>query len=211
MHCSWKRFHCSFSYPQSIFGLILTHWGRVTHIYIYIYSKLTMIGSDNGLLPGCCQAIIRTNTGILLIGHLRINFNEIFIEINISSCRKMHLKMLSAKWCLFRLGLNELINWRPCLTDAMLLYFCCFILFCKKSSEWVFFFNLATSCFQRRWVIMTPRITLPAMCRSLKCCQNKRRNKRRRSLKYTRHCRKFSDILLLIMYSYASICAEIFY
>ena len=43
----------------------LTHWGRVTHICI---SKLTIIGSDNGLSPGRRQAIIWTNAGILLIG-----------------------------------------------------------------------------------------------------------------------------------------------
>ena len=34
---------------------ILTHWGRVTHICV---SKLTTIGSDNGLSPGRRQAII---------------------------------------------------------------------------------------------------------------------------------------------------------
>ena len=33
----------------------LTHWGRVTHICV---SKLTIIGSDNGLLLGWHQAII---------------------------------------------------------------------------------------------------------------------------------------------------------
>ena len=33
----------------------LTHWGRVTHI---CSSKLTIIGSDNGLLPDRRQAII---------------------------------------------------------------------------------------------------------------------------------------------------------
>ena len=33
-------------------------------------SKLTTIGSDNGLSPGQPQAIIWTNAGILLIGHL---------------------------------------------------------------------------------------------------------------------------------------------
>ena len=43
----------------------LTHWGRVTHICV---SKLTIIGSDNGLSPGRRQAIIWTNAGILLIG-----------------------------------------------------------------------------------------------------------------------------------------------
>ena len=35
----------------------LTHWGRVTHIRI---SNVTIIGSDNGLSPGRCQAIIWT-------------------------------------------------------------------------------------------------------------------------------------------------------
>ena len=41
--------------------------------------KLTIIGSDNGLLPGWYQAIIWTNAGILLIGPLGTNFNEILI------------------------------------------------------------------------------------------------------------------------------------
>ena len=55
-----------------------THCGRVMHICI---SKLTIIGSDNGLLPGRCQAIIWTNDGILLIGPIGTNFGEILIEI----------------------------------------------------------------------------------------------------------------------------------
>ena len=41
-------------------------------------SKLTSIGSDNGLSPGRRQAIIWTNAGILLIGPLGTNFSEIF-------------------------------------------------------------------------------------------------------------------------------------
>ena len=40
------------------------HWGRVTHICV---SKLTIIGSDNGLSPGRRHAIIWTNARILLI------------------------------------------------------------------------------------------------------------------------------------------------
>ena len=52
----------------------LTHWGRVTHICV---GNLITIGSDNGLSPGRRQAIIWTNTGILLIGHLGTNFSEI--------------------------------------------------------------------------------------------------------------------------------------
>ena len=45
--------------------------------------------------------------GILLIGPLGINSSDILIEINTFSLKNMHLKM-SAKWCLFRLSLNEL-------------------------------------------------------------------------------------------------------
>ena len=66
----------------------LTHWGRVTHICV---SKLTIIGSDNGLSPGRHQAIIWTNAEILIIGPLETNFSEILIEIYIFSFKKMHL------------------------------------------------------------------------------------------------------------------------
>ena len=72
-----------------------THWGRVTHICV---SKLTIIGSDNGLSPGRRQAIIWTNAGILSIGPLGTNFSEILIEILTFSFKKMHLKMSSGKW-----------------------------------------------------------------------------------------------------------------
>ena len=49
---------------------MLTYWGRVTHICII---DPTIIGSDNGLLPGQRQAIIWTNDGVLLIGQLGTN------------------------------------------------------------------------------------------------------------------------------------------
>ena len=74
------------------------HWGRVTHISI---GKLTIIGSDNGLLPGQRQVIIWTNAGILSIGPLGTNFSEILIVIQTFSFNKMHLKMTSVKWWLF--------------------------------------------------------------------------------------------------------------
>ena len=61
------------------------HWGRVTHICV---SKLTIIGSDNGLLPGGRQAIIWTNAGIMLILPLGTNFSEILIEIITFSFKK---------------------------------------------------------------------------------------------------------------------------
>ena len=71
-------------------------------------SKLTIIGSDNGLSPERRQAIIWTNAGILLIGPLGTNFSEIFIEIQTFSLKKIRLKMSSAKCCSFCLGLNVL-------------------------------------------------------------------------------------------------------
>ena len=92
----------------------LIHRGRVTHICI---SKLTIIGSDNGLSPGQRQAIIWTNAGILLIQTFGTNSSEILNAIHIFSFKKMHLQMSSAKWRLFRLGLNEL-------TDVSLEQYC---------------------------------------------------------------------------------------
>ena len=60
-------------------------------------SRLTNIGSDNGLSPGWRQAIIWTNTGIFFIQPFRTNFSRILIEIYKFSFKKMHLKMSSAK------------------------------------------------------------------------------------------------------------------
>ena len=84
----------------------LTHWGRVTHICV---GNLTIIGQDNGLSPGRRQAIIWTNAGILFIGPWETNFSEILIGIHTFSIKKMPLKMSSAKWRPFCLGLNVLI------------------------------------------------------------------------------------------------------
>ena len=83
----------------------LPHWGRVTHICV---GNLTIIGPDNGLSPGRRQAIIWTNAGILLIGPWGTNFSEILIDIHTFSFKKIHLKMASAKWRPFCLGLNVL-------------------------------------------------------------------------------------------------------
>ena len=85
----------------------LTHWGRETHICV---SKLTIIGSDNGLSPSRRQTIIWTNDGILLIGPLGTNFKETSIEIHTFSFKKIYLKLSSAKWRLFCVGLNVLIH-----------------------------------------------------------------------------------------------------
>ena len=92
-------------HEYSGFRFVLTHWGRVTHICV---SKLTIIGSDNGLSPDRRQAIIWTNAGLLLIGPLGTNVSEILIEILTFSFKKMRLKVSSAKRRPFCLGLNVL-------------------------------------------------------------------------------------------------------
>ena len=79
----------------------------MTHICV---SKLTIIGSDNGLSPDRRQAIIWTNDGILLIGPLGTNFSEILMVIHAFPFKKMHLKMSSGKWRPFCLGLSVLIS-----------------------------------------------------------------------------------------------------
>ena len=91
-----------FNYHQYI---CLTHWGRVTHICV---SKLTIIGSDNGLSPGRRKAIIWTNAGILLIRTIGINFSEILSKIHTFAFKKMCLKMSSGKRRPFCLRLNVL-------------------------------------------------------------------------------------------------------
>ena len=82
--CEWIDQHLS----------LLTHWGRVTHLCV---GNLTIIDSDNGLLPGRRQAIIRTNAGILLIGPLGTNFGEIWTGIQTFPLKKIHLEMSSGK------------------------------------------------------------------------------------------------------------------
>ena len=101
---------CILSRKDTWVCFFLTHWGRVTHICV---SKLTIIGSDNGLSPGRRQAIISTNAGILLIGPLGTNFSENLIKIYTMSFRKMHLKISSGKWRPFCLGLKVLKCAKP--------------------------------------------------------------------------------------------------
>ena len=77
----------------------------MTHICV---SKLTIIGSDNGLPPGRRQAIMRRSAGVLLIRPLATNFNEILFEIQTFLLNKIRLKMSPVKCCLIRLGLKVL-------------------------------------------------------------------------------------------------------
>ena len=99
----------------------ITLWGRVTHICV---SKLTTLGSDNGLSPGRRQAIIWTSAVLLLIGHLGTNLREIFIEIHTFLFKKIHFQILSGKWRPICRGPNVLrsihvsgsdpMNHKPC-------------------------------------------------------------------------------------------------
>ena len=94
----------------------LIHWGRVTHICV---GKLINIGSDNGLSPGWRQAIIWTNAWILLVRPLGTNFSEFLIVIHTFSFNEMHLKMASAKWRPFCLGLNVLMDLESPVTSGL--------------------------------------------------------------------------------------------
>ena len=111
MNCKWMfNYDVWFTFLDSN-NILLTHWGRVTHIW---FSKLTIIGSDNGLSPDWRQTIIWTNAGILIFWPLGTKFSEVLIRIEIFSFKKMQLKLPSLKWQPFCLGLNELSfmpNW----------------------------------------------------------------------------------------------------
>ena len=96
----------------------LTHWGRVTHICV---SKLSIIGSDNGLSPDRRQAIIWTNAGLLSIGPLWTYFNENLLKKQQFSLKKMHVEMSSAKWHPSCLGLNVLRKWGVISSSKLLL------------------------------------------------------------------------------------------
>ena len=78
---------------------------------IYASLNWVIIGSDNGLSPVRCQAIIWTNAGILLIGPLGTSCCELLIGIQTFSFKKLNLKTSSAKWRLFCLGLSEWRNY----------------------------------------------------------------------------------------------------
>ena len=84
--------------------LIEIEWRKVASV------KLTIIGSDYGLLPGRHQAITLTNAGMVLIRPLGKKISEIFIEIQTFPFKKMHLKTSSAKWRPFCPGLDVFIK-----------------------------------------------------------------------------------------------------
>ena len=98
---------------------------------IAAYMHQVSIGSDNGLLPGWCQAIIITNAGMLLIRSLGTNFSEILIKIHAFSFKKIHLKRSSGKWQPFFLSLNVL----------------------KHFFKWILFYKEHFQEFYSQWVL----------------------------------------------------------
>ena len=68
------------------------------------------IGSDKGLAPNRCQAIIPTNAELLSVGLLGTNLGDILIKIQNVSFMKMYPKISSVKWRPFCLGLNVLTH-----------------------------------------------------------------------------------------------------
>ena len=81
----------------------LNHWDRMTHLCV---NKLTSIGLDNGLSPGWCQAIVRSNTGMIV--PVGTDVSELSIEVHTLSFKKMHLNMTSGKWRSLCLIINVL-------------------------------------------------------------------------------------------------------
>ena len=92
-------------------------------------SKLSIIGSDDGLWPGRRQAIYWTNAELLLIRTLGTNVNDILGEIKTFSLKKMYLKnivweivanflnVLSSKYYSLKYTPKELAI--PCLNSDM--------------------------------------------------------------------------------------------
>ena len=104
-----KLFYIPWTVKDRTLGPALTHWGRVTHICV---SRLTTIGSDNGLPPGRRQAIIWSNAGILLNWTLIRNRFQWNLKRNwYILFKQMRLKMSSGKWRPYCLGLNVLTHW----------------------------------------------------------------------------------------------------
>ena len=113
----------------------ITHWGQATNICI---SKQTIIGAENGLSPCRCQSIIWTYAGILFVRPWGTNFSEIFIKIDVSSFKKMHLKMSSAKCGPFCLDLNVLSTTKLCTLSRDILLI---IIWVNKSNEFTSNYN----------------------------------------------------------------------
>ena len=101
----WKIVSKMYPYSERRLRDIFSWWtctrhsGWITNDSLRRVTHKCIIGSDNGLAPGRCQAIIWTNAEILINWPLGTNFSEILIEMRLSS----------AKGQPFCLGLSVLI------------------------------------------------------------------------------------------------------
>ena len=84
---------------------MLTPWCGETHICV---SKLSSIGSDNGLSPGRRQAIIWTNAGILLIRNFGTNCSKMSSKIHINSLKNDNKDVLGKMAYIWSIRLNVL-------------------------------------------------------------------------------------------------------
>ena len=119
---NFGRNFCQNPLVQMVCLLAPCHWALVLHICI---SKLTIIGTENGLPPCRRQAIIWTNAGILLIGPQGTNYSEILIKIHIFTFKKMRLITSSGKWqpfCLSLSVLNKILKVPPDICQMIYIY-----------------------------------------------------------------------------------------
>ena len=84
----------------------LSFWSGIAELWLNHHWSIYI-----GLSPGCRQAIIWTNAGILLFRTSGTNFSESLIAIITFSFKKMRLKVSSEKRQPFYLGLNVLTKW----------------------------------------------------------------------------------------------------
>ena len=89
------------------FWALSSHRGRVTHMCI---GNITRITSDNVLPPGRQPSHYLNQCWNVVNWTLRNELKWILIEIQTFSFKIMHMKMSSAKWRPFYLGLNALTH-----------------------------------------------------------------------------------------------------
>ena len=90
------------------------HQSSASLAFVWGIHRDRWIPRTKGQLRGKCSHLMTSScAGILLIRPLGTNFSEFLVEILIVSFKKMRLKVSSAKWRLFRLGLNVLTLFMP--------------------------------------------------------------------------------------------------
>ena len=103
-----KCFICSFQEKDLLKFRPFSSYVLLTRRDVYMHQYANNHWLNNGLSPGRRRTITWTNAGTFSIRILGTNFSEILRDINVCSFKKMHLKMSSAKWWQFCLGLNVL-------------------------------------------------------------------------------------------------------